>query len=255
MNHKAITNKLAPYAAAVKSLNGIDKSVHLVISEAGSAIGNTAVEFAGGFGAAIWAVDFHLAAMWHGIQRVCNTHGPDATHAWWLPDDTSAHAKTPAVQGIFPAAPFIADFIGNDKLGKIKEIDLKNDFLSAYAMFDQKTDKLSRIAIINMRQWEYGPAVRPRYVAQIDIGKDVKSAVVQRMQSEHGAAALGFDLGGPQQNVTWNGEQWSWKLGKGLGSNVAGYEEEKLVINRDKNMNGHISVNVWDTEAVIVQLS
>lgn len=251
MNHKAITDKLAPYAKDVKSLSAVDKSVPLVISEAGSAIGHTAVEFAGGFGAAIWAVDFHLAAMWRGIQRVCNTHGPDATHAWWLPDDTSAHAKTPAVQGIFPAAPFITDFIGKDgQLGKIREIDLKNDFFSAYAMFDQKTEKLSRIALINMRQWEYGPAVRPRYVAQIDVGKDVKSAVVHRMQSEHGAAALGFDLGGPQENVTWNGEQWSWKVDKGQGHKVAGYKEEDLVIDK----NGHISVNVWDTEAVIVYL-
>lgn len=259
MNHKAITDKLAPYANDVKSLSAIDKSVPLVISEAGSAIGHTKVEFAGGFGAALWAVDFHLAAMDRGIQRVCNTHGPDANHAWWLPDDTSAHAKTPAVQGIFPAAPFITDFIGKDgQLGKIKEIQLKkelNDHLSAYAMFDQKTGKVSRIAIINMRQWEYGPAVRPRYVAQIDIDKDVKSAVVHRMQSEHGAAALGFDLGGSQQNVTWNGEQWSYKVDKGRGHKVGGYEEEHLTINKDNNKNGHISVNVWDTEAVIVYLS
>jgi hypothetical protein len=121
-------------------------------------------------------------------------------------------------------------------------------------MFDQKTDKLSRIAIINMRQWEYGPAVRPRYVAQIDVGKDVKSAVVHRMQSEHGAAALGFDLGGPQENVTWNGEQWSYKVDKGVGHKVAGYEEERLTITKDNNKNGHISVNVWDTEAVIVYI-
>ncbi|CEJ60561.1 hypothetical protein PMG11_09132 [Penicillium brasilianum] len=255
MNHKAITDKLAPYAQDVKSLSAIDKSVPLVISEAGSAIGHTKVEFAGGFGAAIWAVDFHLAAMSRGIQRVCNTHGPNATHAWWLPDDTSEHAKTPAVQGIFPAAPFITDFIGKGNLGKIKEIDLQNDFLSAYAMFDQKTGKLSRIAVINLRQWESGPAVRPRYVAQIAVDKDVKSAVVQRMQSEYGAAAIGFDLGGPEQNVTWNGEQWSWKADKGIGHKVAGYEEEHLIITKDENKNGKISVNVWDTEAVIVNLS
>ncbi|KAJ5176624.1 uncharacterized protein N7482_002501 [Penicillium canariense] len=253
MNHFAIRDKLASYVNDANPLSIKDKSIPLVISEAGSAIGHTALDFAGGFGAAIWAVDFHLAAMSHGIKRVCNTHGPDAMHAWWLPDDTSRYTNSPAVQGIFPAAAYIADFVGKDgKLGKVREIDLNNEFFSGYVMYDLESSKPIRIALINLRQFETGPAVRPRFVATVDVGTGVKSAVVHRMQSEYGASARGFDIGGPQENVTWDGEQWSYKVetDKGKGHMLPGYKEERLSVNNI----GQIEVNVWDTEAVIVSL-
>ncbi|KAJ6104680.1 hypothetical protein N7523_011000 [Penicillium sp. IBT 18751x] len=58
------------------------KSYALVLSKVGSAIGGSPVSFGDGYGAAIWAIDFHLASMTRGVKRMCNTMGPDSTHSF-----------------------------------------------------------------------------------------------------------------------------------------------------------------------------
>ncbi|KAI9924217.1 hypothetical protein MW887_007167 [Aspergillus wentii] len=247
MNHSYILEHLAPYEQAMSDIKNQD--VPFVLSEVGSVLGGAPIKFSGGFGAAMWAVDMHLAAMARGIQRVTNTERPEAAHAFWVPDTTGPPTKRPVVQGVFPAAPFIADFVGKD--GKVVEIPLKggNELFTAYAMYNQQTSKVDKVALINLKQWdESSKAHRGSATITLNVGNDVKSAIVQRMKSRKGSSAVGFDLGGAGENVTWAGEQWTYAVDQGKGHFIDGHKVEEQV----KVNNGKVVVHVPDTEAVIV---
>jgi hypothetical protein len=256
MSHADIVSHLQPYLKVVDWIKKKQKPYPLVLSEVGSAIGGSPVSFGGGFGAAIWAVDFHLASMTRGVQRICNTMGPDSTHSFWLPTETGHQTTGPAVQGIFPSAAFIVDFVGkNDTLGTVSNLTSNARYLSAYAAYGLDSNKPMRIALINLREWHESdtPAVStPRgfYNVTLSVSDSAKSVTVKRMQSEKGSLARGFDQGGHGENVTWAGEQWSYKVDNGKGHFVSGPQEESMDVDQ-----GRVHIFVHDTEAVIVFLS
>ncbi|KAJ5128974.1 uncharacterized protein N7443_006089 [Penicillium atrosanguineum] len=256
MSHADILGHLLPYAKVVDWIKEKKRPYSLVLSEVGSAIGGSPISFGGGFGAAIWAVDFHLASMSRGVKRICNTMGPDSTHSFWLPSETGRQPTGPAVQGIFPSAAFIADFVGrSDTLGKVSNLTSNFQYLSAYAMYNLNSDKPTRVALINLREWHESdtPALSPTrgfYNVTLRFGDGLKTVTVKRMHSESGSLARGFDQGGHRENVTWAGEQWSYKVDKGKGHFVSGLQEEKLNVNQ-----GSAHIIVHDTEAVMVFLS
>lgn len=256
MTHSNIISHLLPYVKVVDWITEKKKPYSLVLSEVGSAIGGSPNSFGGGFGAAIWAVDFHLASMTRGVKRICNTMGPDSTHSFWLPSEFGPQTTGPAVQGIFPSAAFVADFVGkNDSLGKVTNLTSSYEYLTAYAMYDLRSDKPTRIALINLREWHESdtPALdttRGFSNITLNVGEWTKSVTVRRMQSEKGSLARGFDQGGHGENVTWAGEQWSYKVNKGKGHFVSGLQEEKINVDQ-----GRVSIVLHDTEAVIVFLN
>lgn len=260
MSQANILDHLKPYVNVVDWLREKKKPYPLVLSEVGSAIGGSPLTFGGSFGAAMWAVDFHLAAMASGVQRICNTMGPGATHAFWEPDNTGRQAKGPAVNGIFPAAAYIADFVGkDDHPGRVTVLSSGVESLAAYAMYGLKSDKPTRVALINLQEWHENdtPALSPKRGAVtviLDVGEETNSVTIKRMQSEKGSTAIGFDQsieeGKPWENVTWAGEQWSHKVDMGKGHFVSGPQEEKVQVSL-----GKVKVVVQDTEAVIVFFS
>jgi hypothetical protein len=250
MNHTAILEHLAPYEKSMKFVNQHNANLSFVLSEVGSVIGGGPIDFSGAFGAALWAVDFHLAAMARGIKRVSNTQRPEATHAFWIPDNSGPKTGRPAVQGIFPAAPYIADFVGKgDSLGKVVEMDVPwQGQFTAYAMYSLQSGNIERVALVNLRQWD-ASSKTPRGNATVTLNVDngVKSALIRRMHADQGSSAMGFDLGGPQQNVTWAGEQWTYAIDQGMGHFPTGSIQQESVA-----VNGTVTVSVPDTEAVIV---
>lgn len=249
MNHTAIVNRLKPYASDVSEVG----SLPLIISEIGSALGNSPVSWGGGFGAAMWAVDIHLAAMSRGIKQICNTQEPTTTHGFWIPDNSGTHTTGPAVQGIFPAAAFITEFVGKgDLLGKVVELPASKSQFSAYAMYNLKSNKPQRIALVNLNEWNKDSKTK-RGTSQvtIDVGNEVKLAEGRYMSSGSGSLARGFDLGGQDEVVTFAGEQWSYKANQGKGSYTNGKEQTtKFTVK-----GGKVTVPVQDTEAVVINLS
>lgn len=249
MNHTAIVNRLKPYASDVSKAG----SLPLIISEIGSALGGSPVQWGGGFGAAMWAVDIHLAAMARGIKQMCNTQAPTATHGFWVPDNSGRHTTGPAVHGIFPAAAFITNFVGkDDTLGKVVELPSSKSQFSAYAMYNLKSNKPQRIALLNLREWNNdSKSKRGTSQVTLDVGDEVKSAEGRYMSSVSGSLARGFDLGGQDEVVTFAGEQWSYKLNTGKGSYVSDGKEQtkKLTVK-----GGKVTVPVQDTEAIVINL-
>lgn len=253
MNHKAISDRFPKIEENIKYIHENDEKIAFVISEAGSIIGGEPVNISAAFGAALWAVDFHLTAMTRGVKRVSNTMRPEATHAFWIPDDSGTERTTgPSVHGIFPSAAFIADFVGKISPGKAVEIKVPGqpEYFSAYAMYNQDSGKIERIALVNLKSWYPGLNTdRGHASITLNVGDDVKEATLHRMHADKGSVAMGFDLGGFDDNATWAGEQWSYKIDKGMGHFPHGHEEDKLKITK-----GSVKVEVPDTEACIVHL-
>ncbi|KAJ5257054.1 hypothetical protein N7478_013158 [Penicillium angulare] len=255
LSHDFTTKILEGYARDAAFLKEQNYSFPLVISEMGCAIGNSPPDFAGGFGAAVSAVDINLKAMTIGVKQITNTQEPTATHSWWVPDNSGPQTTGPSVQGVFPAAAFITDFVGrNESLGRISQV-LGEDLFSAYVMHDLVSNKPSRVALLNLKEWHSNSTgdnrnnTRGNVTVSLNVGYVAQSVVVQRLRSDYGSFALGFDNGGPEQNTSWAGEQWSYRVNEGKGHFENGLEKKTLSVK-----NGKVDVVIPDTEVVMVSL-
>jgi hypothetical protein len=177
---------------------------------------------------------------------------PEATHSFWVPNDMGPQTSGPSVQGVFPSAAFITDFVGKgDSLGKVIEIDVSGtpQFFSAFAMYNLQSGKLARVALVNLKQWDHN-SKDDRGSAEVILNVDagVGSLHARRLHAEKGTSAMGFDLGGHEDNVTWAGEQWSHTVDGGKGHFVDGsMVQEEVTVE-----NGHGTVSVLDSEAITV---
>lgn len=252
MNHAFIQSRLSSYQSSIDYVAKKEPDTAFVLSEVGSTLRIVPIDFAGGFGAAIWAVDFHLAAMCHGIKRISNTQRPEASHSFWVPDDTAPVTKRPGVQGIFPAAPFIVDFIGSSALGKASEIILSEENrVTAYAVYGLDSGVAERVALVNMNEWNGdSDSVRGSVNVTLDVGGNLTSATMRRMHADRGSTAVGYDWGGSDNNVSYAGEQWTYAIDLGKGHYTNGSLIEESVSVSD----GKIEVTVPDTEAALLFL-
>lgn len=251
INHTAITQRFKKYEPGLKASR--EAGVNYAITEDAAVLGGAPIEFSCGFGYTLWAVDFNLAAMARGVSRVANLAGrPNAKRQFWAPDDSgvSSGSPGPQVRAPFPAAMFVADFIGKEGASAVTEIDTKTDLVGAYAMYGQDKGELQRVAIVNMALYNGTGEGEKRELKTfgVKVGDGVKSVKVQRLHADKGIGAMGYDFGGPASNVSWAGEQWSYKLDKGDGHFVGKGTEEDTVDVKD----GVASIVVPDSEAVIV---
>lgn len=252
-NHKAITNRLNKYNESIQA--AINVGVKYYIDEDAAVLGGAPAIFSCGFGYTLWAVDFNLMAMSRGVSRVINLAGrPTAVRQFWVPDASGGkknpgpHARAP-----FPAALFVADFIGMGDDTAVANIDLditERPYLSAYGMYDAAGGDLLRVALVNMRVYNGTSATADRGSEDFTVAvpDGVASVKVQRLHAGLGVAAMGFDYAGATGNVSWAGEQWSYKVDAGKGHYTTGSVEEETVT----VSNGNAVVNVPNSEAVIV---
>lgn len=253
MNQTSIMNALEPYKADSDQLKAKYNSLPLVISEFAGVVGGS-FQFSGGFGAALWAVDFHLAAMSIGIERVCNNQILKATHSFWFPRDPGDGVKGPAINGVFPAAAFIADFVGEEgSLGKVRGLGgFDNELFTAYASYSLDSKEPQRVALVNLKVYEEGGSKRSAKELSLNV-TGVKSASVRRLSAKAGVFAHGFDVsnGKKEEFITWHGEQWSWKANELKAKSYPNGEPKKETL---KVQDGKLKLNVSDSEAVIVDL-
>ena len=241
MNHTAIVHRFQSYKPALRASQ--DKDLPFVINEGAAFLGNgPPITYSGGFAYTLWAVDMSLALMARGVARVNNIAARPSKHRSFF---TPSAARAP-----YPAAIYLADFIS--KLNSsITEIDTEDDLLSAYAMYDGALSSLQRVAIVNMRLFNgsiFKNYARPNQTFKMTVGPNAKFVQVKRLHADLGAAALGFDYGGPLHNVSWAGEQWSYAIDNGKGHLTDGQSpSENLTIT-----NGSVEVSVPDSEAVIL---
>lgn len=248
INHTEITTRLDLYAPAIKASR--DADVAYAITEGAAVLGGPPVEFSGGFGYTLWAVDFNLAAMARGVSRVTNLAGrPNARRVFWTPDDTGGkESPGPHARAPFPAAVFVADFIGKGDSSAATEIETESDLTSAYAVYDEEKGELQRVALLNLRLYNgTDGAEREGETFRVEVG-DVEEVKIRRLHADRGVAAMGYDFGGEESNVTWAGEQWSHDIDSGKGHFLGdGVEEEKVGVE-----DGIVKVEVPDSEVVML---
>lgn len=248
INHTAIASRLEPYAAAVNTSR--DQGLDYAITEGAAVLGGPPVQFSGGFGYTLWAVDFNLAAMARGVSRVTNLAGrPNARRVFWTPDATGGkQSPGPHARAPFPAAVFVADFIGKGAPSAATEVETEGDLTSAYAVYNEESGALQRVALLNMRLYngtEGGE--RGQHTFCVEVG-DVEGVKARRLRAERGVAAMGYDFGGAESNVTWAGEQWSHDVDNGEGHFLGdGTEEEDVEVG-----DGAACVDVPDSEVVML---
>ncbi|KAI1388681.1 uncharacterized protein F4822DRAFT_429297 [Hypoxylon trugodes] len=251
MNHKAIKDRFG--AGYMKSINAVlpDNGVSYILSETGSTIKpGAATNYRSGFGATLWSVDFQLAAMTRGIKRVVDSGRPTATHASWSPNNKGEDGR-PVVRPPYVANLFVADFIGKDKPRNILSLLPNQEFISSYLMYDRASKRPDRVALLNLKAWDKGSNKdRGSQAFVIPVAAGTDSVRVRRLHSDFGVWATGFDIGGAKENVTWAGEQWTYKIDKGKGHFVGGKLQEQTI----KVQDGKATINVPDTEAAIVYL-
>lgn len=250
INHTAITTSLDLYNPGIKASH--DEEITYAITEGAAVLGGPPVEFSGGFGYTLWAVDFNLAAMTRGVSRVANLAGrPNARRVFWTPDETGGEESPgPHARAPFPAAVFVADFIGKDVDTAATEVETEGDLTSAYAVYDEEKGELQRVALLNMRLYNGTDGEeRGEHTFEVEVG-EVEEVKVRRLHADRGVAAMGFDFGGEKSNVTWAGEQWSHDVDLGKGHFLGeGTEEEDVEVKE-----GVASVVVPDSEAVMVMI-
>jgi hypothetical protein len=252
MNHTAITSRFIGYEESINYVRRHNSSVQYVLSETGTAIGNPGppIWYCDAFGSALWSVDFNLAAMVRHVSRVDDSGRPAAAHSSWVPDNSSSSNPGPSVRAPWAVDPMIVDFIGTTP-HLVVELGIPGSpqVMSAYAGYLASTGTLDRVALVNMHPWKLSSGT-PREVRAFDlfIGSGKSQVRVQRLHADQGEEALGYDLGGPQGNVTWAGEQWTYKLDKGKGHFPLGKTQEETV----KVSGGVAKILVPDSEAVIV---
>lgn len=258
MNPKEISarleNKYKPVIDAVKA-----KGLHYVISEDAATLKSVEAEFGGGFAFALWAVDFNLAAMARGVDRVANIAGrPYSNRLFWVPHSTQAdNVPEPQARAPFAAAALVADFIGKDTQAAVVQVPLDQDFVSAYAAYDAADSaRPLRVALVNNKLWNgsgSGGDDDQRPSASFKVPAAGATRVrVRSLHAEMGAAAMGFDYCHVtdgctgNHNVTWAGEQWSYTVdqGHGHGDTV----EDTL----QPDDSGFVTVSVPDSEAAIL---
>ncbi|KAJ3495381.1 hypothetical protein NLG97_g3435 [Lecanicillium saksenae] len=251
-NHSAIKERFNSYTPSLKASQ--QKGIPYAIDENAAVLGGAPITFGGGFGYTLWSVDFNLLAMSRGVARVNNLAArPSATRSFWCPDNTGGKdSPGPQVRAPYPAAIFMADFIGKNASTAVTEVDTGRELLSAYAVYDDASKKLQRMALVNFRMYNGTRAANPRgeVTFNIPVGKGTKSVTVRRLRSDLGVAGMGFDYAGPKGNVSWAGEQWSHAIDLGKGHLTTGKVEESIVQAR----NGVVAVQVPNSEVAMVIL-
>lgn len=249
INHRAISNRFNRYMPGIRAAHS--RNIDYAITEDAAVLGGAPHSFSAGFGYALWAADFNLAAMTRGVARVSNLAGrPAAKRVFWVPDATGENSGNPGphVRAPFPAAIFLADFVGAGDPSAVVEVDVGSDLMSAYAMYDQASGALQRIAVVNMRLYNGTlDTSRDRESFQIPVGTGISSVTVRSLRADLGVAAMGYDFGGPQSNVTWAGEQWTHAIDLGNGHFPRGPLENTIEVRE-----GVATVVVPDSEAVIM---
>jgi hypothetical protein len=247
---------LMNHSSTVSSISAqVNESDHLaytgipfILGETNSLYNEGAPGLSNSFGAALWGVDFNLWCASVGIRRVHMHQGTDYRYASWQPiqtNKTTLGTKPPYYGNIAVAA-----MLGNLTAGdvQIANIPLKSPFEAAYAAY--VNDKLTRIAVINMRAYNYtingtssilNRVKRPSREYAFQVPEERSQIVVQRLYANGSDAISG---------ITWDGWSYNWDLDHGRPVRLSNVTVGEHV----RAEGGTVKVKVQDSTAIILNL-
>ncbi|KAJ4297631.1 hypothetical protein N0V90_005525 [Kalmusia sp. IMI 367209] len=239
LNHAELVEQFAKYQPHINYTRGVEK-VGYIFSETGGPLGVSKEEFAL-FANTLWAVNFMLYSMSHGVQRVSLVQRPVAKRSLWIP---SAGLSTPGprVQAPWYAMPFVADFLGKSVSGPrgVAHLPLDTNFITAYAMYEG--DQISKVALVNLRNFA-GQESRKAVKVRLQGLGGVEEVRIGRLHAPEGTAAGGMDVN--KKEIKWQDQEWRFDVGMGK---VSGEMMQKTL----KVTGGVVEVVIPDSEAIIV---
>ncbi|EKG14417.1 Glycoside hydrolase superfamily [Macrophomina phaseolina MS6] len=243
MNKTAIRSFTdARFKERIEYMRSTYPDIPFLIAEVGSALGNgTGIrdfDLTASLGTALWTVDWLLYAVTIGVTRVNMQLGSRFPFSPWLGSTTVINNQTlpPQTLGSFYGNVFVADFIGSDGNFRVAELSVDDDNISAYAGYH--SDKLTKIALVNLELWResYGTE-RPVSSVTLRGLEGVKAVRVQKL--------TGPDGGSQAKDITWAGTQWT---AESTGLPVAVRDDSVLVIVES----GSVEICIQASEAVLV---
>ncbi|RDL31202.1 (Trans)glycosidase [Venustampulla echinocandica] len=249
MNHTKTIQSVNDQAQLAKNLTYT--GIPFILGETNSLYNQGAPGLSNAFGAALWGFDFNLYCASVGIRRVHMHMGTNYRYQAWQPiqTDLATLGTKPPYYGHVAVAAMMGNLAGGQET-RILHIPMENERESAYATYVD--DKLARVAIINMRQYNYtvngtslvlNPIPRPNREYTFQAPKECSGTVsIQRLYANGSDAISG---------ISWDGWSYNWELEGGKPvklNNVTVGETAKVE-------SGLIRVNVLDSSAVILNFN
>ena len=245
MNHSSTVHSISSQLAERDAL--ANYSIPFILGETNSLYNEGAPGLSNSFGAGLWGVDFNLWCASQGIRRVHMHQGTNYRYQSWQPiqtDLTTLGTKAPYYGNIA-----VATFLGNINKGNVSiaNMPLLNSYESAYAAY--VNSKLARVALINMRQYNYTvngtssvinpvPRASLSYEFQVLQGRSAK-VNIQRLWANGSDAITG---------ITFDGYSYNYELNLGEPVRLRNVTVGETV----EVKNGIGSVTVPDSSAVIL---
>jgi Glycosyl hydrolase family 79 C-terminal beta domain len=243
MNHTSIVHSIS---LQVNESNYLAYTgIPFILGETNSLYNEGAPGLSNSFGAALWGLDFNLWCASVGIRRVHTHQGTDYRYASWQPiptNKTTIGTKPPYYGNIAVAA-----MLGNLTAGavQIANLPLQSEFESAYVAYVD--EKLARIAVINMRAYNYTVNGTSSVVNQVkrpsqEYSFDLPEACeieVKRLYANGSDAISG---------ITWDGWSYNWELDSGRPVRL----HNMTVAEKLRAEGRTVSLTVEDSTAVIL---
>lgn len=243
MNHTNTVNSVAKHVALARTLaaKNLTTGIPYILGEHNSLYNQGRPGLSNAFGAALWGIDFNLYAASQGIRRTHMHQGTDYRYASWQPvqtDKTTLGTKAPYYGNIF-----VAEMVRGGDNVRIVNLPLPEETEAAYAAYIN--DKLARIAVINMVEYNYTDAdpdaQRPsaKYAFQVPAAKPLS---VQRLLANGSNAITG---------ITWDGWSYNYELDGGKPVRLANVTIGETVT---PNKEGVVEIEVPYSSAVILNV-
>lgn len=235
MNHTAIVSNLSIFSGPVHWLKENHPNIPLYLAETNSDTqSSNATELLGVFGSALWLVDYLLYGMTINIRRMNVQLSTGFDYTSWRP--VAYFDAPPAVLPPYYAQVFVADVIGANNDVRVSNIDLGLDFMSAYAVFDDSSKKLAKIALVDLQEWNTTTA-HPRPSTQVQLSTSVSGRWQVERLTAPGADSI--------ENIRWVGTSWTYKS-NGIPVQVSKATEYVL------SKGGSLNVQIRASEALLL---
>lgn len=248
MNHSMTVRSISSHLTERDAL--ANYSLPYILGETNSLYNQGAPGLSNSFGAALWGVDFNLWCASQGIRRVHMHQGTNYRYASWQPIETDL--ATLGTKAPYYGNIAVASFLGNLKKGNVSvaNLPLTNSYEAAYAAYVDA--KLARVAIINMRQYNYtvngtssilNPVPRPQLSYDFQVPQGCSSKVgIQRLWANGSDAVTG---------ITFDGYSYNYELRMGKPVRL-----RNVTVGESSGVQGGVvSISVPDSSAVILNFN
>jgi len=245
MNHQHTTSSVA---AQVKELDDLAYTgIPYILGEANSLYKEGRAGLSNTFGAALWGVDFNLWCASVGIRRVHMHQGTSYRYASWQPIQATKEVigtKPPYYGNVAVAA-----MLGNLVIGDVQILNIELDSTTEAAYAAYVDEKLARILVINMNEYNYtvdgqpnaalNPVKRPSKTYSFSLDQTSGTAQIQRLLANGSDAISG---------ITWDGYSYNYELDNGNPVRL-----ENVTVGETAEISGGlVSVSVPDSSVAML---